>query len=256
MRLLGNNAIVEFITDHNKILCSGRDGDIVRAENWVSSDDRQIRDNVEVLVKIADQSIQNYERSYNASPAVRRDLEMIMRQAVDQANEAMAELENMATRVDENQNYLQTNPQIAVIKHPNIRMDYKPGDWVFVHYMAYEWAEMTEFGTMIDADFIFFQICDDSSLKLVDDLYLGEAVYSEEQKTASGIIYSLGGEKDNLKVRLTHLPPNNEHFKVGDVVLSIDKHNYEFSYGGQKYIKLMKSEIVGKITNDGLKPVA
>jgi co-chaperonin GroES (HSP10) len=115
--------------------------------------------------------------------------------------------------------------------------------------MAWEWAELTEHGHLIDTDFILFQILPDGTFKLPDNLYLGEAVYSEEEITPSGIIM-LEGKKDNLKVKLTHLAQNNTDLKVGDIVLSVDKNNYEFDYWGKKYIKIMSDEIVGVINNE------
>lgn len=164
-------------------------------------------------------------------------------------NHDAEENENTTSRFDENTNYLETNPQIAIIKHPNINLDYVAGDKIFLHYMAWEWAELTEHGHLIDTDFILFQILPHGTFKLPDNLYLGEAVYSEEEITPSGIIM-LEGKKDNLKVKLTHLAQNNTDLKVGDIVLSVDKNNYEFDYWGKKYVKLMSDEIVGVINNE------
>lgn len=157
-------------------------------------------------------------------------------------NREAEENDETTSRFDENVNYLETNPQICTVVHANRYLKYKEGDKLFLNYMAWEWTETTDHGSIIDTDFIMFQIMGDGSLETVDDLYLGEAVYSEEEKTASGIIL-LAGKKDNLKVKITHVPRGCSVCEVGDTVMSVDKNNYEFNYGGKKYIKLVKDEI-------------
>jgi len=250
MRMLGNNAIVEYISN-NDILAKGINGlDIVRVKEWQSSDDTERNKQCEYAIQDAEAAIRRFENAYNADPKHRHLLELNMHTAIREAQEAMYDRDNAHTRVDDNMNYLETNPQIAAIIHPNVNLPYIPGDWVFLHYMAWEWAEKTEDGHhLIDTDFILFQILDDGSFKLLDDLYLGEAVINDEEITPSGIILSTA-KRDNLKVKLTHLAPNNQYYSVGDTVLSIDKNNYAFNYNGKEYIKLMEHEIVGKINGN------
>lgn len=166
-------------------------------------------------------------------------------------NKEAEEDENSTSRFNENENYLETNPQICTVLHANAKLKYKPGDRLFVHYMAWEWSERTEYGSVIDTNYIFFQIMDDGSFETVNDLYLGEPIYSNEE--IQGGIILLGGKKDNLRVKITHVPimeNSRPVCAVGDTVVSIDKNNYEFDYWGTKYIKLTKDEIVGVYVNE------
>lgn len=155
-----------------------------------------------------------------------------------------AEESDAPSRFDENENYLETNPQICVVSHPSANHEYKAGDRLFVHYMAWEWRELTEDGYVIDTDYILFQIMPDGTFKTAKDTYLGEAIYAENEEVAGFVI--AGSKKDNLRVRLTHLPENNKLFGIGDVVISIDKNNYEINYWGKKYVKLTCLEMVSK----------
>lgn len=247
MKMMGNMAIVEFNRASNKVLAKGIDGvDIVRAEKWISDDGVDKKERVESLLRKAEVSRESYHKSYSAASSFRESLRVEMHYAQQEAEQAAQELAQSTSRFDENTNYLETNPQIAVVKHPNAKLKYEVGDTVFLHYMAWEWAEPTDDGHVIDTDFILFQILEDGTLEMIDDLYLGEAVYSSEEITPSGIIL-LEGKKDNLKVKLTHLPKNNKDLKAGDIVLSVDKNNYEFDYNGKKYVKIMRDEIVGVI---------
>ena len=157
--------------------------------------------------------------------------------------------EETHTTFNENVNYLETKPQIFTVTHPSANHNYKEGDKLFVHYMAYETAERMDYGTVISTDFIFFKINEDESIELVDGLYLAESLYTPEDIRPSGIIIG-GGKKEALKVRITHVPHNKpKHYeehpvKIGDIVLTIDDKNYEFNYlGGKKYVKLLFSEI-------------
>lgn len=155
-----------------------------------------------------------------------------------------AEESDAPSRFNENENYLETNPQICVVVHPSASLAYKDGDRLFVHYMAWEWREMTDDGHVIETDNILFQIMPDETFIPAKDTYLGEPVYAQDEEV-SGFVIS-GNKKDNLRVRLTHLPENNRLFNIGDVVISIDKNNYEFDYWGKRYIKLTHPEMVAK----------
>lgn len=157
--------------------------------------------------------------------------------------------DNGESKYEENVNYLETKPQICEVLIANDNYPYKVGDVLFAHYMAWETSQCGDIITneaFIIGDYIFFQILPDGSWKLADNIYIGKQVYTEEIVSPSGIIIDLGKKKENLQVKLTHLPDNSE-FEVGDTVLSIDKYNYEFTIYPDKYIKLTRDEIAGKI---------
>jgi len=159
------------------------------------------------------------------------------------------ENEDSLTRFEENVNYLETNPQICSVLHQNANCEYREGDALFVHYMALEWAEITQYGTVIETDFILFQIMPDGELKVVNDTYLGELVYEKEEETNGFVV--IKEKKDSLKIKITHVAPNHRQefgFGVGDTVISIDKNNYAFNYNDKKYIKLTRDEIVSILT--------
>lgn len=240
MKLLHNRAIVKYNTAHNKVLGRGLDGiEIIRAEQWERKES-----NTDALIEKAELYKSQYQNAYTADSKYQTHLANRANDAIQRANESILESQDATTQYQDNENYLETNPQIATILHPNATLPYKEGDTVFLHYMAWEWAEITEYGHLIDTDFILFQIVGDE-IVMRDGVYLGEAVYSDEEVTPSGIIL-LEGKKDNLRVKLTHIPKDSI-LQVGQTVLSIDKNNYEFDYWGKKYIKLSESEIVGVI---------
>jgi len=115
--------------------------------------------------------------------------------------------------------------------------------------MALEWAEQTPYGTVIETDFIIFQIKDNGDLKLVADTYLGELVFAREEETNGFVVVK--EKKDSLKIKITHLPDTHKPefgFGIGDTIISVDKNNYVFNYNGKKYIKLTRDEIVTKLT--------
>ncbi len=150
----------------------------------------------------------------------------------------------------ENVNYLETKPQICIVLAANDKYPYKVGDRLFVHYMAHETANCGDIITneaFIIADYVFFTFRPDGEWELVPGTYLGKQVYTPEQTTQSGLIYELGGKKENLQVQITHVPPDADEIAAGDTVLSIDKYNYEFTIYPDKYIRLTKEEIVGKV---------
>jgi len=164
-------------------------------------------------------------------------------------NNEAEENEDSLTRFEENVNYLETNPQICSVLHQNANCEYREGDALFVHYMALEWAEITQYGTVIETDFILFQIMPDGELKVVNDTYLGELVYEKEEETNGFVV--IKEKKDSLKIKITHVAPNHRQefgFGVGDTVISIDKNNYAFNYNDKKYIKLTRDEIVSILT--------
>lgn len=152
-----------------------------------------------------------------------------------------AEVADEPSRFDENVNYLETNPQICVVVHPNAYCDYKVGDKLFVHYMAWEWREKVDDGYVIETDYVFFKILPDNTFEMVKDNYLGTPIYAKDEEVGGFII--AGEKKDNLQVDITHIPTNSV-FSIGERVISIDKNNYEFDYWGKRFIKLVKDEII------------
>lgn len=164
-------------------------------------------------------------------------------------NNEAEENEDSLTRFEENVNYLETHPQICVVLHPNANCEYREGDTLFVHYMALEWAETTEYGTIIETDFILFQILPDGELKVVNDTYLGKLVYEKEEETNGFAV--IKEKKDSLKIKITHVAAKHRQefgFGIGDTVISVDKNNYAFNYNGEKLIKLTRDEIVSILT--------
>lgn len=198
MKLLNKNIIVRFITEHNKAIGTGINGEpIIRADLWLNTE---------------------------------------------------AELADEPSRFDENLNYLETNPQICVVVVPNAYADFKAGDKLFVHYLAWEWKELADYGYVIETDYVFFKILPDDTFEMVKDNYLGTPIHHKDEEIGGFIIAST--TKDNLQVDITHVPAESL-LSIGDRVISIDKNNYEFDYWGKRYIKLTKEEIVSKYGKTG-----
>jgi len=158
---------------------------------------------------------------------------------------------------EENTNYLETKPQICEVIVPNPQFPFLKGDKLFTHYMAWEVCKNGDLLTneaFIIAEYVFFTIMPDGTFKMAYDNYLGEQVYTPEKARPSGIIYDIGGKKEVLQVKITHIPQNppkwhTKHpINIGDVVCSCDSYNYEFSLNGKKYIRLRYPEIAGKLT--------
>lgn len=246
MKLLRNKLIVKFDTEHSTQIGVGLDGlAIIRPDKWESDDSIAKSQKAEQLLQKANNTIEAHSKSYRMGEGHRNSVTGSMYQAVEEANAAIDEAEASTTRFEENDNYLETNPQICAVIHSSAHHPYQVGDKLFVSYLAWEWREKVEDGHLIEADSVFFVIEESGELRMEPDMYLGEAVYSEEIVTESGILLT-GGKKDNLRVSITHVPPNS-NFKVGDTILSIDKNNYELTYNGKKYIKITTDEIVGVI---------
>lgn len=165
----------------------------------------------------------------------------------------------------ENLNHLESKPQICTVLIENEDYPYKVGDKLCVHYMAWETSKNGDIVTneaIIIADYVFFKILPNGDFEMADGIYLGKQVYTEEQKTASGIIFDLGQKKENLKVKITHIPKDmperngEQPVHVGDTVISIDKYNYELTIYPDKYVKLTKDEIAGTLIDSKLTPLA
>jgi co-chaperonin GroES (HSP10) len=118
----------------------------------------------------------------------------------------------------------------------------------FVHYGAFEvckWLSndrVKDGRAFISVQMLLFKI---EPLQCLDSTYIGEEVYGELPKTASGIYLTAQlDEIEEVKVKLTHIPKNSL-LNVGDVLITIDGFQYTFDYEGKKYIKVDEKEIVG-----------
>lgn len=164
----------------------------------------------------------------------------------------------------ENTNYLETKPQVCTVLASNDNYPYQVGDKLFVHYMAWETAKCGDIVTneaFIIADYVFFTILEDGSLKMADDNYLGKQIYTDDLITKSGIFLQ-GGKPKALQIKITHIPekPPKWHDKfpanIGEIAISCDGYNYEFKYNGEKYIRLKNTEIAGTMFDDGINPLS
>lgn len=158
------------------------------------------------------------------------------------------------TKTESNVNKLEVHPQIATVVHGNRKFPYHKGDKVFLHYMAFEWAE--EFNidgepcTLVDADYVLFVIKDEEFV-MPSDYYLGEQVYKEGEKTASGIYLTSQAEvKVAMEIKITHKPANCDFVDIGETVLTVDDKQYVLKINNKEYVWLKKSEIVAKVTEN------
>ena len=162
------------------------------------------------------------------------------------------ELNTGETQYQKQYDLRQTMPQIATIKVSNKRCDeLKEGDMVFTHYLAFDTSEVIKIGEedyrTVGLGSILFKILSNGEIKPMDDNYLGEEVFEEEEVTASGIILSaFGSRKKRSMIKITHIPENSPYVKVGDVVYTIDDNQYTLDFLGKKYIKLNTWHIVAK----------
>lgn len=159
---------------------------------------------------------------------------------------------------DFNRDLRETEPQIATVVVPNDKSNLKAGDKVFIHYLCakngipavYEEKECTA----IFVNQVYFVINDDGSISPTDGVYLGKQRF-KTSVTDSGIWTTSNGlSKEVLKIELTHLPPDNKYFKVGEIALSIDDYQYQLKYEGETYIKLFEREIVGVLEPNQVQP--
>ncbi len=158
--------------------------------------------------------------------------------------------DNGTTKYEENTNMLETKPQICTVVAPNDKHPYKRGDTLIVHYMAYETAQMGDLVTgeaFINAEFVFAMIRDNQII-MTDNNYFGQAVYTPEKVTEGGIIFDIGGKKENTQVTITNVPENSK-YNTDDVIVSVDRYNYEFELFDKKYIRLKEDEIAGVVVD-------
>lgn len=160
---------------------------------------------------------------------------------------------------DTNRNKKETNPQIATVIVSNDNCPYKVGDKVFTHYLSFDSPNAIDLDgkeyTVTTYQNIFFRINEDGTYEMADRTYLGEQVYSEGEKTASGIYTTPFAEvKETLRIKLTHVPEGSQ-YQVGDIIVSADDYQYEIDIYGKKFIKITKEWIYGKMVDEKFKPM-
>lgn len=158
--------------------------------------------------------------------------------------------EDAMKQTESNVNKLDVHPQIATVLIPNLKFPFKKGDKVFLHYMAFEWAERLEIegesGFMIDAEYVLF-VMEDGKYIMPKDYYLGEQVYAEAERTASGIyVTPFDTVKKAMEITITHKPQGDDYVGIGDTVYSVDDKQYVLKVDGKEYVWLKKSEIIAK----------
>lgn len=142
------------------------------------------------------------------------------------------------------------NPQVV-----EIFSGQHTGKRAFVYYGAFEIAKWLDDETaIIPENTIFFFV---NPIQCVHGTYLGDEVFTEGPKTASGIWTTpIAETKDGVKIVITHVPENcHPMVQVGTTVVTVDSHQYDLEYNGKKYIKLKESEIVGIETADSIIPI-
>jgi co-chaperonin GroES (HSP10) len=136
------------------------------------------------------------------------------------------------------------------------------GKKAFVYYGAYEiakWPEGVDGIAIIPEATILFYV---DPIQPVLGTYLGDEVFSEGEKTASGIYTTPFAEhKEGILIKITHIPKEggvmygDQLIEVGDTVVTIDQWQYDLRYLDKKYIKLKSTEIVGVKKDDRYIPI-
>lgn len=137
------------------------------------------------------------------------------------------------------------NPQIVNVIQGNNAIP--NGSRCFVHYGAFEIAKWyTPKQAIIRASMVFFML---DPIRPFAGNYLGEEIFVEGEKTASGIYLTPYAEtKLPCNVRILHVPEQSD-LKEGDEVISVDAANYTLKYQDKKYVRLKDSEIVAKMVD-------
>ncbi len=135
------------------------------------------------------------------------------------------------------------NPQTINI----LSGEYK-GYKAFVYYGAYEVRIPIKDGTcLIPARTLYFLI---DPIIMFPGFYLGEEVFTQGEQTTSGIFITPYAEKkEGVKIKLTNVC-DNDQYKVGDTVITVDPYQYTLTFEGKKYVKLTEENIIG-IERDG-----
>lgn len=142
------------------------------------------------------------------------------------------------------------NPQVVEIFSGQFT-----GKRAFVYYGAFEIAKWLDDDFAIIPETTIFFLVD--PIELMPGTYLGDEVFTEGPKTASGIwLTPIAETKDGVKIVITHIPDNAHPLvKIGTTVITVDSFQYDLEYAGKKYIKVKESEIVGIETPDGILPI-
>ena len=147
------------------------------------------------------------------------------------------------------------NPQVV-----DILSGQYTGRRAFVHYGAFEVARwlsddrVEDSRAVIPEKMILFFV---NPIECVAGTYLGDEVYGEYEKTASGIILSTELDlKEAVLIKITHIPTKSHPLvAIGTTVVTVDNFQYELIYEGKKYIKVDDREIVGVKTEQGYLPI-
>lgn len=158
---------------------------------------------------------------------------------------------NGGTKTDVQRDKRITNPQQAVVTGVCDGSEFKPGDQIFTHFLAYETAQWPDDETALIKEHNILFAHRDGELIPVNVNFFGEEVYTEPERTPSGIYVSTQEKvKEATRVLITHVPEKNSGIKKGDTVVTIDANQYVFTFNGTRYIKLVRDEIIGKIVDE------
>lgn len=130
--------------------------------------------------------------------------------------------------------------------NPQICTNVLTGDRLFVHYGAYELRKDADEGSLIPERTVLFLL---DPIRPLPGKYIGEAVYSDDERTPGGIILK-EGVKEGVKVKVLH---SSGRFEPGTVIITQDDRQYPFKYEGKDYIMLTDEVIVG-VVRDGVEP--
>jgi co-chaperonin GroES (HSP10) len=140
------------------------------------------------------------------------------------------------------------NPQLAIVKAENENYPHlKIGDMIFLHYGAYEGRyPCKEGGSFVNAQMIFFKL-ENNKFIPAEGIFIAKQLFKEAPRTMSGILLTPDvSEKQKCQVEIIAVPENENVISVGDVVYTIDDHQYVFEYNGDKYVKLSAEYVVSK----------
>jgi len=135
------------------------------------------------------------------------------------------------------------NPQTI-----NVLSGSHKGRRAFVYYGAYEIAQWLDDDHAIIPERVIYFLVEPTCM--LPGFYLGEEVFSQGERTASGIYLTPHAEKkEGIKIKLTNVCENLQ-YKVGDTVITVDPYQYTLHFEGKKYVKLTEQNIIG-VERDG-----
>lgn len=127
------------------------------------------------------------------------------------------------------------NPQIV-----DILSGKYAGEQGFVYYGAYESAKWVDGNGIITDDNLLFLI---NPIRMMPGNYLGQQVWREAEKTASGIYLTPDfGGVDGIRIKVNY---SGGDVKEDDVIITTDKSQYELIFGGQRYVLVRDKYIAG-----------